>query len=159
MKSLTHLDKSGSVRMVDVSEKKISLRAAVAQSRVVMKPETFRNIFEGHMSKGNVLETARIAGITAAKKTWDIIPLCHPLPLTHVRVDFFPETARHCLRIEAQVRVRGRTGVEMEALVAAAVAGLAVYDMCKAQDKTMTVSDITLLKKSGGRSGVFIAGD
>jgi cyclic pyranopterin phosphate synthase len=156
MAELTHIDENGRVRMVDVTEKQPSRRTAVAQAMVHMTAETFQRIVSGSVSKGNVLETARIAGVMAAKKTADLIPMCHPLNLTHAQVDFFPDTANHVIRIEATARIVDQTGIEMEALTAVSVAALTIYDMCKAVDKTMTITDICLLKKTGGKSGPFI---
>jgi len=156
MPTFTHLDEEGRVRMVDVSEKAATVREAVAQGVITMKPETFDLIREQKVKKGNVFETARIAGIMAAKRTADLIPLCHPLSVTHLQVDFFPLPETHSIRIEAVVRVLGQTGVEMEALTAVSVAALTIYDMCKSYDRAMAVSDIYLLKKSGGKSGTFV---
>ena len=156
MAELTHIDENGRVRMVDVTEKQPSRRTAVAQAMVHLTAETFKRIVSGSVSKGNVLETARIAGVMAAKKTADLIPMCHPLNLTHVQVDFFPDTANHVIRIEATARIVDQTGIEMEALTAVSMAALTIYDMCKAIDKTMTITDICLLKKTGGKSGTFI---
>lgn len=155
MSTFTHLDAQGRVRMVDVSEKSATAREAVAQGAITMRPETFDLIREQKVKKGNVLETARIAGIMAAKRTAELIPMCHPLGLTHVQIDFFPDADTHRIRIEALVRVVARTGVEMEALTAVSVAALTIYDMCKSHDRAMTISDICLLKKSGGKSGIF----
>ncbi len=153
---LTHIDEKGRVRMVDVSGKTPTRRTAVAQAVVRMRPETFEQITAGTVSKGNVLETARIAGVMAAKKTADLIPMCHPLNLTHAQVDFFPDAKTHAIRIEATARIADLTGVEMEALTAVSVAALTLYDMCKAIDKAMTVTDVCLLKKTGGKSGTFV---
>jgi len=155
MSSFTHIDKNGRVRMVDVTEKKPTVRVAVAEGTVSMKPETFRMIRDQKVKKGNVLETARIAGIMAAKKTSELIPMCHPLSLTHVQIDFKPEETNSRIRIEASVRTIDQTGVEMEALTAVSVAALTVYDMCKSYDREMTVSSIQLLEKSGGKSGSY----
>jgi len=155
MPEFTHIDKAGKVRMVDVTEKKGTVRTAVAQAVVSMNSDTFEKIRTSGIQKGNVLETARIAGILAAKKTSELIPMCHPLNLTHVQIDFFPEIQSHTIRIEAAVRLVGPTGVEMEALTAVTVAALTIYDMCKSYDKEMSLSDICLLKKSGGKSGSF----
>ncbi|MBC2711199.1 MAG: cyclic pyranopterin monophosphate synthase MoaC [Desulfosarcina sp.] len=155
MSELTHIDDKGRVRMVDVTKKTPSQRTAVAQAMIHMTEETFQRIVAGTMSKGNVLETARIAGVMAAKKTADLIPMCHPLKLTHVQVDFFPDAASHAIRIEGTARIVDQTGVEMEALTAVSVAALTLYDMCKAIDKAMTITDICLLKKTGGKSGTF----
>lgn len=156
MGSFTHLDEQGRVRMVDVGRKPPTDRRAVAQSVVVMQPETFQLIADRKIKKGNVLETARIAGVMAAKKTADLIPMCHPLNLRHVAIDFFPEAATHRIRIEAAVRVIDQTGVEMEALTAATVAALTLYDMCKSYDRGMRIVDTWLLSKSGGKSGEYI---
>jgi cyclic pyranopterin phosphate synthase len=154
MAELTHFDEHGASRMVDTSGKPETLRAARASGRVRMAPATAALIRDRALAKGDVLEVARLAGILAAKRTGDLIPLCHPLPLTGVAVDFAFE-ADHLLRIEATARVFGRTGVEMEALAAVSVAALTVYDMCKAVDRTMTIERIRLEEKSGGRSGTF----
>ncbi len=156
MPTFTHLDEEGRVRMVDVSEKAATAREAVAQGIITMQPETFDLIREQKVKKGNVLETARIAGIMAAKRTAELIPMCHPLSITHVRVDFFPHTDTSSMRIEAVVRVVGQTGVEMEALTAVSIAALTIYDMCKSYDRAMTISDVYLLEKSGGKSGTFV---
>jgi cyclic pyranopterin monophosphate synthase len=153
MADLTHIDDQGRVRMVDVTEKAATDRRARAQAVVAMARETFELIRKEKVKKGNVLETARIAGVMAAKKTSDLIPMCHPLKLTHVQVDFFPDAATHSIRIEATARILDQTGVEMEALTAASVAALTIYDMCKAYDRGMIISDLYLLEKSGGKSG------
>ncbi len=142
--------------MVDVSEKPDTVREAVAQGSVSMQPETLDLIMDQKVKKGNVLETARIAGVMAAKKTAELIPMCHPLQITHARVDFSPQSDTHSIRIEASVRIVGKTGVEMEALTAVTVAALTIYDMCKSYDRGMTISDVCLLKKSGGKSGTFV---
>ena len=159
MSELTHLDDQGRVRMVDVTDKAPTQRTAVAQAVVHMNEETFRRIAAGTVTKGNVMETARIAGVMAAKKTAALIPMCHPLNLTHVQVDFFPDAAGHTIRIEATARIVDQTGVEMEALTAVSVAALTLYDMCKAIDKAMTITDISLLRKTGGKSGTFNRAD
>ncbi|SHK42003.1 cyclic pyranopterin monophosphate synthase subunit MoaC [Desulfatibacillum alkenivorans DSM 16219] len=156
MADFSHLDEKGRVQMVDVSEKKTTDRLAIAVGKVSMKPDTLASILDQAMPKGNVLETARIAGIMAAKKTWELIPMCHPLELTHVRVDFFPEKETSSIRIEGQARVAGRTGVEMEALTAVSVAALTIYDMCKSADKAMAIEQIHLVRKYGGKSGEFV---
>jgi cyclic pyranopterin monophosphate synthase len=156
MPELTHIDDKGRVRMVDVTEKEPSRRTAVAQAMVHMSAETFQRIAAGTVSKGNVLETARIAGLMAAKKTADLIPMCHPLNLTHVQVDFFPEATGQAIRIEGTARILDQTGVEMEALTAVSIAALTLYDMCKAIDKAMVITDVCLLKKTGGKSGPFV---
>ncbi len=155
MSSFTHLDDKGRVRMVDVTDKQPTVRVAVAGGTVMLKPETLKMIGDQKVKKGNVLETARIAGIMAAKKTSEIIPMCHPLNLTHVQVDFEPDETNHCIDIEASVRTIDQTGVEMEALTAVAAAALTIYDMCKSYDREMTISSIRLLEKSGGKSGTF----
>lgn len=156
MTTFTHLDDQGRVRMVDVSKKAMSDRIALAQAVVSMNPETFEKIISMKVKKGNVLETARIAGVMATKKTAELIPMCHPLNITHVSVDFFPDSDRHAIRIESQVRIIGQTGVEMEALTAVTVASLTIYDMCKSHDRSMSISEIYLLEKAGGKSGHFV---
>jgi cyclic pyranopterin phosphate synthase len=153
--SFTHIDKRGHVRMVDVTDKKPSERIAVAQGVISMNQETFEMILNQKVKKGNVLEAARIAGVMAAKKTSDLIPMCHPLNITHIAVDFYPDNDASSFRIESFVRIFSQTGVEMEALTAVSIAALTVYDMCKSYDRGMTISDICLLKKSGGKSGIF----
>jgi len=156
MSAFTHIDDEGRVRMVDVTEKKSTVRTAVAGGVIDMNPDTFDLIQNQKVKKGNVLETARIAGIMAAKKTSELIPMCHPLNITHIQVDFYPNTSENCIGIEATVRAVDQTGVEMEAITAVAVAALTIYDMCKSYDKKMTISKIQLLRKSGGKSGTFI---
>ena len=155
-KRLTHLDERGAARMVDVSAKEETSREAVAGCRVTMLPATLRLITAGTAAKGDVLAAARIAGIMAAKRTSDLIPLCHPLNLSSVDIAFAPDRKTSSIIITANARITASTGVEMEALTAAAVAGLTIYDMCKAVDRAMTVTDIRLLRKSGGRSGTFV---
>lgn len=155
MSELTHFDDKGRSRMVDVSGKDETARVAVARGTVLMAPETFRLVMDRKMSKGDVFEVARLAGIMAAKKTPDIIPLCHPLNLTNVTLEFYPDMEKRRVEVEATARVTGRTGVEMEALTAVAAACLTVYDMCKAVDRGMVITDIRLMEKSGGKSGVF----
>lgn len=155
MSKLTHIDDKGRVRMVDVTEKQPTARTAVAGGLVLMKPETLKLISDQKVKKGNVLETARIAGIMAAKKTSELIPMCHPLNLTHVQVDFDPDETKNWISIEASVRTIDQTGVEMEALTAVSAAALTIYDMCKSYDREMTLSEIRLLEKSGGKSGTF----
>src|SRR5882724_1925811 len=152
MPDLTHFDEHGASRMVDTSAKPETLREARASGRVRMQPATLQLIRDKGLAKGDVLEVARLAGIMGAKRTGDLIPLCHPLPITGVTIDFAWD-AEDLLRLEATVRVVGRTGVEMEALTAVAVAALTVYDMCKAVDRSMTVEAIRLEEKSGGKSG------
>jgi indole-3-glycerol phosphate synthase len=149
----SHLDAQGRARMVDVSEKYETDRIAVAGARVVMRPQTLERIRAGDVAKGDVLAVARLAGIMAAKRTAELIPLCHPLALTSVEVDFVCVPERSAVEITATCRLRGRTGVEMEALTAASIAALTIYDMCKAVDRGMTVTDLRLLRKSGGKSG------
>src|SRR6185369_15400708 len=158
-KRLTHLDRAGRARMVDVGAKAPTRREAVAAARVLMRPETLRLIVDGALPKGDVLAVARVAGIAAAKETPRLIPLCHPLLLTHVGVEFAPDVERGVLAIEAAVRVEGRTGVEMEALTAASVAALTVYDMCKAVDRGMEITAVRLLTKRGGASGTYVRRD
>jgi cyclic pyranopterin phosphate synthase len=154
MSDLTHLDEKGRARMVDVSDKAVTARSARACGRLRMQPATLERILSGDLPKGDVLAVARTAGILAAKQTSSLIPLCHPLPLDAVSVQFERESAG-VLRIEATVTVTARTGAEMEALVAVGVAGLTVYDMCKTVDRAMQLTDVMLLEKSGGRSGVW----
>jgi len=156
MTSFTHIDDEGRVRMVDVTQKKPTVRTAVAGGRIHMNPETLDLIQRRKVKKGNVLETARIAGIMAAKKTAELIPMCHPLNITHIQVDFSPDAAASCIGIEAAVRAIDQTGVEMEAITAVSIAALTIYDMCKSSDKEMTISKIQLLKKSGGKSGTYV---
>ena len=156
MKEFTHLDDQGRVRMVDVGGKTPTKRIAVARGTITMDPSTLAAILDEKVKKGNVLETARIAGIMAAKKTWDLIPMCHPLNITHARVDFSPDRNKNCIRIEAEVSLTEKTGIEMEALTAVSIAGLTIYDMCKSYDREMIISDICLIEKSGGKSGVFM---
>jgi cyclic pyranopterin phosphate synthase len=155
MAEFTHLDEQGRVRMVDVTDKAATVRTALAGARVRMRPETFALIRDQKVKKGNVLETARIAGIMAAKRTAELIPMCHPLNITHVQVDFVPDEGEHSICIRAGVRALDQTGVEMEALTAAAVAALTIYDMCKSHDREMNITGIELLEKSGGKSGPF----
>jgi cyclic pyranopterin phosphate synthase len=155
MSSFTHIDDKGRVRMVDVTGKPPTVRVAVAAGSVFMMPETFQLIRDQKVKKGNVLETARIAGIMAAKKTSELIPMCHPLHLTHVQVDFDADGAHHRIGIQAAVRTIDQTGVEMEALTAVSVAALTLYDMCKSYDREMRISEIQLLEKSGGKSGTY----
>jgi len=156
MSKFSHIDDEGRVRMVDVTAKKPTVRAAVAGGKIYMNPETFNLIQKQKVKKGNVLETARIAGVMAAKKTSELIPMCHPLNITHIQVDFSPDASESCMGIEATVRAIDQTGVEMEAITAVSVAALTIYDMCKSYDKEMTISKIQLLKKSGGKSGTYV---
>lgn len=153
MTKLTHLDEQGQAHMVDVSAKAITVRSARAGARVRMKPETLALIVQGGHAKGDVLATARIAGIQAAKRTWELIPLCHPLLLSKVSVEIEVDPNLPGLRIESLCRLAGQTGVEMEALTAASVAALTIYDMCKAVDREMIISDLRVLEKRGGKSG------
>jgi len=155
MNDLTHFDESGRSRMVDVSAKEPTLREAVATATVTMQPETFERIMDGRIQKGDVLAVAQVAGIMAAKKTASIIPMCHPLNLTSVDMQFFPRPGRSQIEVQATARIIDRTGVEMEALVAVTAACLTVYDMCKAIDRSMSISEVRLLKKSGGKSGTY----
>lgn len=156
---LTHIDASGAANMVDVSDKAATSRMAVAEGVVVMLPETLALIREGDAKKGDVIGTARLAGIMAAKRTHELIPLCHPLLLTKVKIACEPDDALPGLRLTAEVRVQGQTGVEMEALTAVSVACLTVYDMVKAADRGMRIEGIRLLSKEGGKSGIWRAGD
>jgi cyclic pyranopterin phosphate synthase len=150
---LTHIDESGRATMVDVGAKPDTERVAVARGRVVVQPETLQLIMEGHLKKGDVLHVAEVAGIMAAKRTSDLIPLCHPLLLTKIDVACTPNPAESCVDIEAVVRLRGKTGVEMEALTAVTIAGLTIYDMAKAVDRQMHLTDVRVVRKAGGRSG------
>jgi len=154
---LTHLDPAGAANMVDVSEKAVTDRTALAEGFVVMRPETLCLIREGDAKKGDVLGTARLAGIMAAKRTHELVPLCHPLLLTKIRVDCALDDALPGARITAEVKVAGQTGVEMEALTAVSIACLTVYDMVKAADRGMRIEGVRLVRKSGGRSGVYEA--
>ena len=152
----THLDENNRPTMVDVSAKDPTLREAVASGMVLMRPDTVRAVNSGGVSKGNVYTTAKIAGIMAAKKTSDIIPMCHPLDLTGIDIDFSSDIEKGEITITARVRTFQRTGVEMEAMTAVSVVALTIYDMCKSADKAIVLSDIKLLKKSGGKSGFFV---
>ncbi|MFG0380124.1 cyclic pyranopterin monophosphate synthase MoaC [Pseudomonas sp. zbq_18] len=151
---LTHLDSQGRANMVDVTDKAVTSREASAEARVRMLPETLRMIVDGDHPKGDVFAVARIAGIQAAKKTHELIPLCHPLLLTGVKVELAAE-GDDCVRIVARCKLAGQTGVEMEALTAASVAALTIYDMCKAVDRGMTLENVRLLHKAGGKSGEY----
>ncbi len=155
-RKLSHVDRTVRARMVDVSAKAVTLREAVARGEVAMRAATLARIADGTLPKGDVLGVARLAGIMAAKRTADLIPLCHPLPLSHVDVTLVADPAKSRVTIESRVRVGARTGVEMEALTAVAVAGLTLYDMCKAVDREMTIGQVRLVRKSGGRSGDFV---
>jgi cyclic pyranopterin monophosphate synthase len=155
MSTLTHFDENGRSTMVDVSAKQETPRQATATATVTMLPETYRRIMDREIEKGDVLGVAQVAGIMAAKRTADVIPMCHPLNLTSVSMQFFPREDVSQIEIQATARVVAKTGVEMEALVAVSAAALTVYDMCKAIDRAMTISDIALVHKSGGKSGTF----
>ena len=154
--ALTHFDDQGQAHMVDVTAKAATHRIAVAQGRIVMNPATLAIILAGSAKKGDVLGIARVAGIMAAKKTSDLIPLCHPLALTRVTVDFTTDSASHSVICKASVETVGPTGVEMEALTAAQIALLTIYDMCKAVDRGMTITDVRVLEKHGGKSGSYV---
>lgn len=158
MAGLTHFDAEGRAHMVDVTGKPVTLREAVASGQVKMSPETLAIIVEGRAGKGDVMGVARLAGIMAAKRTADLIPLCHPLPLSKVALDLTPDAALPGIRIRATVRTSGQTGVEMEALTAVSVAALTLYDMVKAAEKGMEIGAIRLEMKDGGRSGRYDAG-
>jgi cyclic pyranopterin phosphate synthase len=156
MAELSHLDERGRARMVDVSAKEITSRTAVARGAIHMRPETLALILEDKIEKGDVFSVARVAGIMAAKKTSELIPMCHPLNITSVEIDLTAARDPARVDIEATVHVSGKTGVEMEAMTAVSVAGLTIYDMCKAVDREMIIGEIRLVKKSGGKSGTFI---
>jgi cyclic pyranopterin phosphate synthase len=149
----THIDENGKTKMVDVSEKKETLRIAKAQALLKLSQNVFQAIYENKIPKGNVLETAKIAGILAAKNTHNLIPMCHPLKITNIKIDFVARKKNYTITIFAEIKAFDKTGVEMEALTACSVAALTIYDMCKALDKTMIISHIMLLQKSGGKSG------
>ncbi len=156
MSKLTHINSNGEAQMVDVSEKENTMREAKAGARVVMQTKTLELIVSGSHKKGDVLSVAKIAGIQAAKKCSELIPLCHPLMLTKVNVELTPNTEKNCIEITATAKLNGRTGVEMEALTAASIAALTVYDMCKAVDRFMVIDNVQLLEKKGGKSGHWI---
>jgi cyclic pyranopterin phosphate synthase len=158
MAKLTHIGNDGEARMVDVSDKDVTDRTATARGSVLMAPETLQLIIDGTVKKGDVISVARLAGIMAAKRTADLIPLCHPLALNKIDVDLSCDPDRNAVDIVATCRVSGRTGVEMEALTAVSTAALTVYDMCKAVDRGMQLTDIRLVHKAGGKSGEFKAG-
>lgn len=151
--NLTHLDEKGQARMVDVSEKAVTSREATAMAVIHMQPETLAMIVEGRHKKGDVMATARIAGIMAAKRTPDLIPMCHPLMITSVKVELMPEQDNSCVTIYATCKTVGQTGIEIEALTTASVAALTLYDMCKAVDRGMVIDQVQLLEKKGGKSG------
>ncbi len=154
-KDWSHIDDAGHVRMVDVTEKKPTYREARAEGFVYLKPGILDDILSSRVPKGNVLETARIAGIMAAKRTWELIPLCHPLQITSVNIEFDILREKSVIRLESVVKTTDRTGVEMEALTAVSVAALTIYDMCKALDKSIAIDQIRLTYKTGGKSGTF----
>lgn len=155
IRELTHMDRQGRLRMVDVTEKEITVREARAEATVIVSEGTLECIADQRVPKGNVYEAARLAGIMAAKRTWELIPLCHPLQLTTIEVDFTEVPAKREILIRSLVKTRDRTGVEMEALVAATHAALTIYDMCKAIDRQMKIGEVQLVFKSGGRSGTY----
>jgi cyclic pyranopterin phosphate synthase len=154
---LSHIDDSGRARMVDVSAKDDTTRVAVAAGRVLMQPSTLRLLLAGEIAKGNVLTTAQVAGIMAAKRTHELIPMCHPLLLSGISVDLEPRESESAIEVTATVRTTGKTGVEMEALTAVSIAALTVYDMCKAVDRAIRIQDVRLISKSGGKSGDWTA--
>ncbi len=155
MKKLSHLDEKGRAKMVDVTEKQVTVREAIARGSVYMKPETLKLIKDKRIPKGDVLSVARVAGIMAAKKTSELIPMCHPLHITSANIDFCLDNKKNKIDIQSHVKITGQTGVEMEALIAVSMTALTIYDMCKAVDKEMVISDIMLMEKKGGRSGHF----
>lgn len=155
MKKLTHLDKHGRAKMVDISDKPMTVREAIAKGSVYMKPETLRLIVDKKIPKGDVFCVSRVAGTMAAKYVGSLIPMCHALNVVSVNIDFDLDREKNKIDIQAQVKITGQTGVEMEALTAVSVAALTVYDMCKSVDKEMIISDIMLVEKRGGKSGVF----
>lgn len=156
---LTHFDHAGKARMVDVTVKAETKREAVAEGRITMQPATLELIKQGAMGKGDVLGVAQVAGVMGAKRTWDLIPMCHPLLLTGVTLEFAIDDAAKAIDIKAVVKTTGKTGVEMEALTSVSVAALTIYDMCKAVDKAMTIEYVRLRAKSGGKSGDYIRED
>ena len=159
MTDFTHFNESGRARMVDVSQKASTERVAIAQARVYMQPETLRLIQAGKIAKGDVLAVAQVAGVMGAKRTPDLIPMCHPLLVTSVDINFeesaFDSSSRSCITIQATAKTTGQTGIEMEAMTAVSIAALTIYDMCKAVDKGMSFGDVCLVSKSGGKSGVY----
>ena len=157
MQKLSHIDPHGRAAMVNITEKKETKRVAIAKGRIYMMPETLALIDAGGVKKGEVYSIARIAGIMAAKKTAELIPLCHPLPIQSVSIDLISNTSENCIDIQATASLYGRTGIEMEALTAVSISALVIFDMCKAVDKKMKVSDVRLIHKSGGKSGIFNA--
>lgn len=156
MSKLSHFNQSGDAHMVDVGAKEITLRQAITEGRITMQPETLSMIIEGVHKKGDVLGIARTAGIMAAKRTSDLIPLCHPIPITHIELSLTPDANGNAVVCTATVESKGQTGVEMEALTATQIALLTIYDMCKAVDRGMVISDVCLLKKTGGKSGTWV---
>ncbi len=156
MDKLTHFDEEGRSRMVDVTDKDVTVREAVAECFVEMKPETLKRITNNEIEKGNVFEVARVAAIMGLKKTHELIPMCHPLNLTKADVYFEPDFENNRIKVTSFVKLAGKTGVEMEALTGVSIAALTIYDMCKAIDKAMIITDIKLMKKTGGKSGTFI---
>jgi cyclic pyranopterin monophosphate synthase len=156
MKRLSHVDTQGRARMVDIAEKPVTHREAIARGIVRLTPKVLHLIVSGQMPKGDVLAVARVAGIMAAKKTPELIPLCHPLPITSITIEFTPNESQNMITIAATVKVESKTGVEMEALTAVSVAALTIYDMCKAVDKGIVITDICLMKKTGGKSGTYV---
>jgi cyclic pyranopterin phosphate synthase len=159
MATMTHFDKKGRAKMVDVSKKTETLRKAVVRGSIFMNPKTFKKIMSGEIAKGDVFAVARVAGIMAAKRTSEIIPMCHPLNLSHAEINFTPFEEESRIDIEAKVRIKAQTGVEMEGFVAVVAAGLTIYDMCKAIDRGMVISSIHLVKKTGGKSGTYLVGN
>jgi cyclic pyranopterin monophosphate synthase len=157
MPKLTHFDKKGRAKMVDVSEKADTFRETVVRGSIFMEPQTFKSIMSGEITKGDVFAVAKVAGIMAAKRTSEIIPMCHPLNLSHVEINFFPFKKESRIDIESKVKIRAQTGVEMEGFVAVAAAGLTIYDMCKAIDRGMVISNIHLVMKKGGKTGTYIS--
>lgn len=157
MQKLSHIDPHGRAAMVNITEKKETKRVAIDKGRIYMMPETLALIDAGGVKKGEVYSIARIAGIMAAKKTAELIPLCHPLPIQSVSIDLISNTSENCIDIQATASLYGRTGIEMEALTAVSISALVIFDMCKAVDKKMKVSDVRLIHKSGGKSGTFNA--
>ncbi|MFC1562866.1 cyclic pyranopterin monophosphate synthase MoaC [candidate division KSB1 bacterium] len=158
MKNLSHFDKNSRAKMVDITEKRVTVREALAQAEIYIKEETLEKILENKIAKGDTLNIAKTAGIMASKNTPSLIPLCHPLMITNIDIDFEINKGKSCITIKSNVKSEGKTGVEMEALCAVMISALTIYDMCKAEDKNITISNICLLKKSGGKSGNFIRG-
>jgi len=156
MASFTHFNQSGEAHMVDVGGKAVSQRMAVTEGYIEMQPETLKLIVDGGHKKGDVLTIARIAGIMASKRTADLIPLCHPLPVTHVEINLIPETANNRIRCQTTVKTSGQTGVEIEALNATQITLLTIYDMCKAVDRGMIINSVRLIEKAGGKSGHWL---